>query len=338
MSNLCQIKRNSSLKKGNRKLLENNKDEGKEMVTMSFYLNIIQRKDLIFMKIKKLHYKTIFKSVFYEHPDILLQMLCDMIEFNPKYNLKVDYGSFPNRIDGNKVFNLLVEYNAHMWFCLSINDEANIINIHPNGFQIVRTEDRTMNYKPPYDLINEVPFIIITADYYNCNQGKEPVKYGTVINLPDDGKPSDLPLMIDFNLSECLKKVKKATNVRKIPKAIRWGAIMASEEMDDIEKSLGYDLLSSEQKSRFIAKIYEVQNDELILSDCSIEIMEGYLKQNILDQKAQKEIQRVSEETKEKTLEKIISKMLKNDCSISLIATVTEKTKNDIKKYQDKFQ
>ena len=59
--------------------------------------------------------------------------------------------------------------------------------------------------------------------------------------------------------------------IEDLPKAVRWGAIMIEENIDKISEFLGEDMLSMEEKERFLETIREVNDDERLLNDWVIQ-------------------------------------------------------------------
>jgi len=56
-------------------------------------------------------------------------------------------------------------------------------------------------------------------------------------------------------------------NVKNLPNAVRWGAILIETEIDNIAKILGDDMLDMEEKNRLIKTIEEVNDNEQVLKE-----------------------------------------------------------------------
>ena len=132
-------------------------------------------------------------------------------------------------------------------------------------------------------------------------------------------------------------------DIKDISKAERWGAILKAKSIKELSYMLGGDMLSMEEKERFLKTVREVNSDDRILQDWMIEenarmAYEGEMSTARRDGRIEGMIEGIKEGKKkgiDKKTNEVIINMLKEGSDYSFISKVTGKTVEEIKKIQE---
>lgn len=133
----------------------------------------------------------------------------------------------------------------------------------------------------------------------------------------------------NLDIVKCYKRVyNNIKEAYKLPKEVRWGAIlyMYLDDIEDIAKVIGDDLLSMEEKDRFINRIKEVKDDKMIIQEWMVEANNKMREENVL--------KTAREEGIDESKTEIILNMLSEGSDYSFISKVTGKTIQEIKKIE----
>ena len=146
-------------------------------------------------------------------------------------------------------------------------------------------------------------------------------------------------------MSNVIKKVyNNIEDVQKLPKVVRWGAILYMDinNIEEIKKVIGDDLLTMEQRVKLVSRIGDVIDDKKIIQEWMVIENNRMREANILrtareDGLKQGIEQGIEEGTRQgeeaKALE-VIKNMLNKDYSYDSISEITGKTINEIKEIE----
>lgn len=70
-------------------------------------------------------------------------------------------------------------------------------------------------------------------------------------------------LRIKINIDECYRIMKNNKDVKD--KVIRWGSIFKAKTIEELSELLGDDLLTPEEKEKFLEAVREANRDEELL-------------------------------------------------------------------------
>ena len=134
----------------------------------------------------------------------------------------------------------------------------------------------------------------------------------------------------DVDLEKCRKLVYNV-NVREVSKDIRWGAIMTSNDIEEISKLLVEDMLSMEEKDKFLNTVRELNEDEKVVKDWMWEENDKLRYYNDLE--ASKE-QGIEQGIEDKSKEVVIN-MLNKNMDYETISEISGKTIEEIKEIEN---
>ena len=157
------------------------------------------------------------------------------------------------------------------------------------------------------------------------SETNNPIEEYAVCNKKTGVVASYIYTFCNIYLEKCRELVYD-NGIEDLPKAVRWGAIMIEENIDKISEFLGEDMLSMEEKERFLETIREVNDDERLLNDWVI--------QKNMEMKYESQMDYAKEQGIEsKTLE-VIKKMLNKNTDYEYISEITGKTVEEIKEIE----
>lgn len=162
----------------------------------------------------------------------------------------------------------------------------------------------------------------------------------------DDGKLiNNLLTFWNIDIVKCYKKVyNNIKEVQKLPKTVRWGAILYTNinDIDDIEKMIGDDLLTMEEKEKLINRINEVKNNKQIIQEWMVIENNRIREENILrtaredglKEGIEQGIEQGTHQGEEKKELELIKKMLSKKTNYEFISDITGKTIEEIKEIE----
>lgn len=302
-------------------------------------------------KIIRLCGDVIFKSIFLKEKDILLKMIYDITniketssyeEIIPGYELE------SYKIDGKiNRCDLLVKIGNKYFINIELNylHEKNVL--YRNMIQLFRisiqiTESGMTDKELSNKHIGQLNF-----NTFSNNNNKEILKG---YYQDDEGnKLNDLLTFWNIDIVKCYKKVyNNIENVQKLPKEVRWGALLYTDiqDIEMINKIIGDDLLSMEERTKLIASITDIVDNTKILQKWMIEendrlkqegqmayAKEEGIKQGLEQGLEQGLVQGIKQGSEEKNKEVIIN-MLKEKLNYDFISRVTGKSVEEIKKIE----
>ena len=143
------------------------------------------------------------------------------------------------------------------------------------------------------------------------------------------------------SVKQCQKNVRKLQsklyynyNNKKIPKYIRWGALIYCYNIDKIP-SISQGIITYEERNIIMDKLNKLQNDKQIMTELEALEWEEWERNTIYSDGIKKGIEQgIEQGTKEKTIE-IIKSMLKKELDINLISEITNESIEEINKIKE---
>ena len=199
--------------------------------------------------------------------------------------------------------------------------ERNLVNLLRVQNQVLRqgTEDQVLKY---YRLKG-----LNLNNFNDKNIG--PVKRNAFCDMETGEVATMLYEICNIYLEKCRKLVYDI-DVRNLPKAVRWGAVLVENDIEIISKVLGKDMISMEEKENFLNTLKEVSNDEGIYTQY-LAIQHSKLKEANLLHQAKEEGHELglAEGAEAKEIE-VIKNMLEENIDYNIISKVSGKTIEEI--------
>ena len=289
----------------------------------------------------------IFKSVFLKEKDILLKMIYDITriketsfyeEIIPGYELET------SRKDGKvNRCDLLVKIGDKYFINIELNYLHEKSVLYRNMMQLFRISIQITESGMTDKEISKKHIGQLNFNSFANNNNKEILK--GYYQDEEGNKLNDLLTFWNIDIVKCYKKVyNNIKDVQKLPKEVRWGALLYTDvhDIEMIEKIIGDDLLTMEDRTKLIASITDVVDNTKILQDWMIE-ENARLKHEGQMAYAKEEgmAQGIKEGRKEGAEEKnkeVIVNMLKEKTDYNFISKVTGKTIEEIKEIEDNIE
>ena len=289
---------------------------------------MIKEKD----EIKQLEYDTIFKATFIRRQEVLIKMIRDVFEIEDDINnplFIVGYELVPHSKRGKSYkSDILIKLSDDSYISIEMNKRIgndilsrNIIQMSRIYAQINRSGDKD-------NIISKRTVMGLNINTFKTFTGK-PVEKISLCETETGMIVSNLLSFCNIDVALCRKLVYNL-GIEKVSKAIRWGAIITSKSIKEISSVLGDDILSMEEKEKFINTIKEVNDDERVLEDWMWE--EHYRLKEIDERNTA--LQEGREEGIEDNKKEVIINMLKKEMDYNVISEITGKTIDEIKKIE----
>ena len=289
---------------------------------------MIKEKD----EIKQLEYDTIFKATFIRRQEVLIKMIRDVFEIEDDINnplFIVGYELVPHSKRGKSYkSDILIKLSDDSYISIEMNKRIgndilsrNIIQMSRIYAQINRSGDKD-------NIISKKTVMGLNINTFKTFTGK-PVEKISLCETETGMIVSNLLSFCNIDVALCRKLVYNL-GIEKVSKAIRWGAIITSKSIKEISNVLGDDILSMEEKEKFLNTIKEVNNDERVLEDWMWE--EHYRLKEIDERNTA--LQEGREEGIEDKTKEVIINMLKKEMDYNVISEITGKTIDEIKKIE----
>ena len=289
---------------------------------------MIKEKD----EIKQLEYDTIFKATFIRRQEVLIKMIRDVFEIEDDINnplFIVGYELVPHSKRGKSYkSDILIKLSDDSYISIEMNKRIgndilsrNIIQMSRIYAQINRSGDKD-------NIISKKTVMGLNINTFKTFTGK-PVEKISLCETETGMIVSNLLSFCNIDVALCRKLVYNL-GIEKVSYAIRWGAIITSKSIKEISSVLGDDILSMEEKEKFLNTIKEVNDDERVLEDWMWE--EHYRLKEIDERNTA--LQEGREEGIEDNKKEVIINMLKKEMDYNVISEITGKTIDEIKKIE----
>ena len=291
---------------------------------------MIKEKD----EIKQLEYDTIFKATFIRRQEVLIKLIRDVFEIEDDINnplFIVGYELVPHSKRGKSYkSDILIKLSDDSYISIEMNKRIgndilsrNIIQMSRIYAQINRSGDKD-------NIISKRTVMGLNINTFKTFTGK-PVEKISLCETETGMIVSNLLSFCNIDVALCRKLVYNL-GIEKVSKAIRWGAIITSKSIKEISNVLGDDILSMEEKEKFLNTIKEVNDDERVLEDWMWE--EHYRLKEIDERNTA--LQEGREEGIEDNKKEVIINMLKKEMDYNVISDITGKTIDEIKEIKEK--
>ena len=217
---------------------------------------------------KHLIYDVIFKAVFNQNRDILIKMIKDIFEIDDKNILNpltvVGYETVPITENGKTLrSDIVVSLSDNSYVCVEMNQSESTDIIDRNIIQMIRVHNSVLKRGTKYNDFTKYRMRGLNFNLIHNVTG-EAIENYAFCNMKTGSVASLIYSFCNIDLEKCHELVYDI-DIRNLPKAVRWSAILIESEIDNIAKILGDDMLSMEEKERLIETIKDTNNDKKVL-------------------------------------------------------------------------
>jgi len=273
----------------------------------------------------------LFKKVFFSEGSVLLKMLQDILDIREDSGITIiGYETRSNNIFGKSFRgDLLVTLSDRTYVSIEMNNSNPKNSLSRNMIHLFRIHSDMLVKGMPDSELEKYRLYQLNFDNFR-NPSREAIEKYAFCSLTT-GKVRNLIYTFCYvDLEKCRKLVYNV-NVREVSKDIRWGAIMTSNDIEEISKLLGEDMLSMEEKDKFLNTVRELNEDEKVVKDWMWEENDKLRYYNDLE--ASKE-QGIEQGIEDKSKEVVIN-MLNKNMDYETISEISGKTIEEIKEIEN---
>ena len=289
----------------------------------------------------------IFKAIFLREKEILLKMIYDITNISETKlyeEVITGYELEPYNVNGkvNKS-DMLVKIGDNYFVNLEINyrHEKNVL--FRNMIQLFRISIQITESGMTDNELSKKEIAQLNFNTFSNINDKEVHK-----GYYSDEDGNILNNLLTFWNIDIVKSYEKVYNniecVQKLPKAVRWGALlyMNVNDIEMIKKVIGDDLLTMEQRVKLVSRIGDVIDDKRIIQEWMVIENNRLREQNILETAKEDAMEEGFKEGIEQGTEnnkiEIIQKMLLKNTNYEFISEITGKNIEEIKKIEKNIQ
>lgn len=269
----------------------------------------------------------LFKKVFFSEGSTLLKMLQDILDIREDSGITIiGYETRPNNIFGKSFRgDLLVTLSDRTYVSIEMNNSNPKNSLSRNMIHLFRIHSDMLVKGMSDSELEKYRLYQLNFDNFR-NPSREAIEKYAFCSLTTGKVRNLIYTFCDVDLEKCRKLVYNV-NVREVSKDIRWGAIMTSNDIEEISKLLGEDMLSMEEKDKFLNTVRELNEDEKVVKDWMWEENDKLRYYNDLE--ASKE-QGIEQGIEDKSKEVVIN-MLNKNMDYETISEISGKTIEEIK-------
>lgn len=273
----------------------------------------------------------LFKKVFFSEGSALLKMLQDILDIREDSGITIiGYETRPNNIFGKSFRgDLLVTLSDRTYVSIEMNNSNPKNSLSRNMIHLFRIHSDMLVKGMSDSELEKYRLYQLNFDNFR-NPSREAIEKYAFCSLTTGKVRNLIYTFCDVDLEKCRKLVYNV-NVREVSKDIRWGAIMTSNDIEEISKLLGEDMLSMEEKDKFLNTVRELNEDEKVVKDWMWEENDKLRYYNDLE--ASKE-QGIEQGIEDKSKEVIIN-MLNKNMDYETISEISGKTIEEIKEIEN---
>jgi len=273
----------------------------------------------------------LFKKVFFSEGSALLKMLQDILDIREDSGITIiGYETRPNNIFGKSFRgDLLVTLSDRTYVSIEMNNSNPRNSLSRNMIHLFRIHSDMLVKGMPDSELEKYRLYQLNFDNFR-NPSREAIEKYAFCSLTTGKVRNLIYTFCDVDLEKCRKLVYNV-NVREVSKDIRWGAIMTSNDIEEISKLLGEDMLSMEEKDKFLNTVRELNEDEKVVKDWMWEENDKLRYYNDLE--ASKE-QGIEQGIEDKSKEVVIN-MLNKNMDYETISEISGKTIEEIKEIEN---
>lgn len=281
----------------------------------------------------------IFKAVFLREKEVLLKMIYDITDISETMHFEevlTGYELEPYKLNGKvNRSDMLVKLGNTYYLNIELNYQHESNVMYRNMIQLFRicgqiTEsgmtDKTVYLKK----VGQLNFNTF------ANSNNKEIQRGMYAD--DDGKLINNFLTFwNIDIVKCYKKVyNNIKEAQKLPKAVRWGALLYADtyNIEYIEKVIGDDLLSMEEKEKLVTRINEVKNNKQIIQEWMVAENNRMREENVLRTAREDGLKEGIEQGIQEEKIQSIRKMLGEGADYEFISKITGKTIEEIKEIE----
>ena len=273
----------------------------------------------------------LFKKVFFSEGSVLLKMLQDILDIREDSGITIiGYETRPNNIFGKSFRgDLLVTLSDRTYVSIEMNNSNPKNSLSRNMIHLFRIHSDMLVKGMPDSELEKYRLYQLNFDNFR-NPSREAIEKYAFCSLTTGKVRNLIYTFCDVDLEKCRKLVYNV-NVREVSKDIRWEAIMTSNDIEEISKLLGEDMLSMEEKDKFLNTVRELNEDEKVVKDWMWEENDKLRYYNDLE--ASKE-QGIEQGIEDKSKEVVIN-MLNKNMDYETISEISGKTIEEIKEIEN---
>ena len=273
----------------------------------------------------------LFKKVFFSEGSALLKMLQDILDIREDSGITIiGYETRSNNIFGKSFRgDLLVTLSDRTYVSIKMNNSNPKNSLSRNMIHLFRIHSDMLVKGMPDSELEKYRLYQLNFDNFR-NPSREAIEKYAFCSLTTGKVRNLIYTFCDVDLEKCRKLVYNV-NVREVSKDIRWGAIMTSNDIEEISKLLGEDMLSMEEKDKFLNTVRELNEDEKVVKDWMWEENDKLRYYNDLE--ASKE-QGIEQGIEDKSKEVVIN-MLNKNMDYETISEISGKTIEEIKEIEN---
>lgn len=273
----------------------------------------------------------LFKKVFFSEGSVLLKMLQDILDIREDSGITIiGYETRSKNIFGKSFRgNLLVTLSDRTYVSIEMNNSNPKNSLSRNMIHLFRIHSDMLVKGMPDSELEKYRLYQLNFDNFR-NPSREAIEKYAFCSLTTGKVRNLIYTFCDVDLEKCRKLVYNV-NVREVSKDIRWGAIMTSNDIEEISKLLGEDMLSMEEKDKFLNTVRELNEDEKVVKDWMWEENDKLRYYNDLE--ASKE-QGIEQGIEDKSKEVVIN-MLNKNMDYETISEISGKTIEEIKEIEN---
>lgn len=273
----------------------------------------------------------LFKKVFFSEGSALLKMLQDILDIREDSGITIiGYETRPNNIFGKSFRgDLLVTLSDRTYVSIEMNNSNPKNSLSRNMIHLFRIHSDMLVKGMPDSELEKYRLYQLNFDNFR-NPSREAIEKYAFCSLTTGKVRNLIYTFCDVDLEKCRKLVYNV-NVSEVSKDIRWGAIMTSNDIEEISKLLGEDMLSMEEKDKFLNTVRELNEDEKVVKDWMWEENDKLRYYNDLE--ASKE-QGIEQGIEDKSKEVVIN-MLNKNMDYETISEISGKTIEEIKEIEN---
>lgn len=282
----------------------------------------------------------IFKAVFIKEEKVLIKILQDVFDL-PDYEKPFTILGYetvsPKKKGKTYRGDILVKLSDKSFVTVEMNNRNDESAIDRNFVHLTRIHQQVL--KAGEEDINLKKYRLRGLNLNNFkNVTGNPVDNYAICNIQTGKVATMIYSFCNIDLEKC-KELVYDINVRNLPKAVRWGALMQEESIEKISMILSDDMLTPEEKEGFLNTMKEVSNDKSILDDWFLdELAKDKLKSQIdyaKEEGIEQGIEQGTLQGEENKEIEIIKKMLNKNYDYNSISDITGKTIEEIKSIED---
>ena len=287
------------------------------------------------LKFPLMCYDIIFKSVFMNNENILAKMISDItnidykilennitLEANElpisKKNEKAKRCDFIVRLDKDYILNLELNRQSHTG--LIVRNLSYVFNLF------------STNTKAGDEYNKNLVVMQININCFDNQNGKALSRYHIKEDYGDDIYSNNL-VLYTLNVVNCKELYYNYSN-KKIPKYIRWGALIYCDDISKIP-IITKGIMTYEERNIIMDKLNKLQNDKEIMTELEALEWEEWERNTIYSDGVKKGIEQGIEQGTKKTTIEIIKSMLKKELDIKLISEITKENIEEITKIKE---